>query len=244
MLSLVSQARRRLATPEFRRPRFWWSYLRGERLRILMYHSIVDNPRDPHAIRPAVFEAQMQALADEHCEIVSLDEGVRRLQKRESVQNAVAITFDDAYRDFLTTALPILERFGLPVTLFVPTGHVGGTAVWDSNDKTKQLMDWDELREAARRGVTLASHTISHPRLTECDDVQLHYELHNSLETLRSRAEKVCPALAYPAGAYGPREMQAASHAGYVCALGTSSRWGNGHDTDLFALRREGPAPL
>jgi len=40
----------------------------------------------------------------------------------------VAITFDDGYRDNLTVALPLLEKFGLPMTLFVTAGFVGAKA--------------------------------------------------------------------------------------------------------------------
>ena len=34
----------------------------------------------------------------------------------------VSITFDDGYRDNLTLAQPVMEREGVPFTLFVTTG--------------------------------------------------------------------------------------------------------------------------
>jgi len=233
LLGLASQN-----TDTFRRLASW---LVGNRLRILMYHSVSNNSKDPHAVAPSRFEQQMLALAAKGHEVISLGEGLRRLQGRQSLRRYVVLTFDDAYRDFLTNALPVLERFGYPATLFVPTGLVGGTATWDSYDPTKPLMDWDELREVHRRGVTIASHTVTHARLTECDERQLEYELRASLDTLRVRLGDVFPALSYPGGFYGPRERLAARQAGYVCAVGVASRWGNGTETDPFALRREKP---
>ena len=40
----------------------------------------------------------------------------------------LAVTFDDGYRSVLTHARPILERLGLPATVFVPTDFVGATS--------------------------------------------------------------------------------------------------------------------
>ena len=53
-------------------------------------------------------------------EIVSLDEGLRRLMQEDGRRFAV-LTFDDGYRDNVTHALPILERHDAPFTIFVPT---------------------------------------------------------------------------------------------------------------------------
>jgi peptidoglycan/xylan/chitin deacetylase (PgdA/CDA1 family) len=37
------------------------------------------------------------------------------------------VTFDDGYRDNLTEALPVLERFGTPAIIFVTTGFIEGS---------------------------------------------------------------------------------------------------------------------
>ena len=55
--------------------RYLPDWLSGNRLRILMYHSISDNPRDPHALAPVEFVRQMNFLQDK--KVVSLIEGLR-----------------------------------------------------------------------------------------------------------------------------------------------------------------------
>jgi peptidoglycan/xylan/chitin deacetylase (PgdA/CDA1 family) len=211
--------------------------LLGSRLRILMYHSISENQCDPHAISPPEFERQMRFL--QSAQVISLREGIKRLGEKRSVKNTWVITFDDALLDFYTTAMPILREFGYPVSLFIPTGLVGKGAVWDSYDKSKPLMTWEQLQECQRWQVGFGSHTVNHICLTECDEISLANELQLSLTTLQNNFENALPALAYPGGYHDARVREAASSAGYICALGASSHWGNGSESDLFQLRRE-----
>lgn len=213
------------------------AWLAGKRLRILMYHSISENPGDPHAISPSEFKRQMRSLQAAH--VISLEEGLECLEYRRPLKNIWVITFDDGLMDFYTTALPILREYGYPATVFVPTGLVGKSTVWDSYDKTKSLMTWHQMEECQQWNVTFGSHTANHARLTECNDEILMNELQISLQTLQNRLERVISALAYPGGYHDARVRQAARVAGYYCALGASSRWGNGPESDLFQLRRE-----
>lgn len=85
---------------------------------------------------PAAFEEQMRYVASRYNVISSWDL-VRALQQGHKLpRRALVITFDDGYRCFLDTAMPVLRRLGLPVTLFVATHVVGepGALFW-----------WDEL---------------------------------------------------------------------------------------------------
>ena len=205
-------------------------------LKILMYHSIADNSADPHAVHPERFEAQMSELAQNRS-AVDLPQAIGHLFKW-TFASGVALTFDDGYHDFLLHAAPILKRHDLPATVFVPTGHLGENAAWDSYDKSKRLLDWDELAEVQRMGFGVASHTISHPRLTECDDRTLEFELRGSLDQLKERLPEVVPLLSYPGGYFGSREMKAARAAGYTGAVGVASRFKNYFWTNPYHLRR------
>jgi peptidoglycan/xylan/chitin deacetylase (PgdA/CDA1 family) len=220
-----------------------WDYFSGNRLRILMYHSINDDPQDSHAISPAKFIKQIETLtARPGAQFICLSQGLERLaaSKPATLYNTFIITFDDAYRNFWQTAWPILQAHHIPATLFVPTRCLGGKAVWHSYNKNQFLMDWDEVIEASKQGVEMGSHTAGHVRLTECSDSMIESELDTSLDMLMSKlGTAVIPAIAYPGGYYDHRVINLARKCGYQCGLGASSRWGNGPETNLFMLRRE-----
>lgn len=103
---------------------------------VLAYHSVAA-PETAAWIDPRVhvasrlFERQMGFLKSRR-RIVSLTELVDTCERGETLPaGTVAITFDDGYLDNLTIAAPILDRLGIPATLFLATGYVAGrTCMW------------------------------------------------------------------------------------------------------------------
>ena len=70
------------------------------------------------------FARQMRHLQRGFC-VISLDEAIELLEARRPFPDrAVAVTFDDGYRNVLTSVLPILERDRIPAAVFVPPGQV------------------------------------------------------------------------------------------------------------------------
>ena len=60
-----------------------------------------------------------------HYRFISMKDAVDMLTGRKPVvPHSVVITFDDAYRNHLTHALPITQQYGAPAMVFVPTGLV------------------------------------------------------------------------------------------------------------------------
>lgn len=98
---------------------------------ILSFHRVNrdDDPFFP-ALPTDVFEMQMAFVARAYV-VLPLEELVDRMGRGMLPRNALAITFDDGYRDNLTHAAPILARHGLPATVFVVTGAIeSGEALW------------------------------------------------------------------------------------------------------------------
>ena len=59
-------------------------------------------------------------------DVVSLETAMHFLEAGRTVARPMAvITFDDGYGDFYDEAFPVLNDFGLPATVFLPTGYIG-----------------------------------------------------------------------------------------------------------------------
>jgi peptidoglycan/xylan/chitin deacetylase (PgdA/CDA1 family) len=94
---------------------------------IFALHSVVDDDtvRPDRTLRcPATrLEWALRWLRDEELDFIGLDEGVRRLRE-ENPRPFACFAFDDGYADNLTLALPIMERFAAPFTVYVTTGMI------------------------------------------------------------------------------------------------------------------------
>ena len=96
---------------------------------ILMFHEIQQDCRSElmTGTSVALFEYSLNWLRQEGWEIVSLEECLERLATDPRPRRYAVLTFDDGYRDNVTTALPILERNNAPFMMYVPTGALTRT---------------------------------------------------------------------------------------------------------------------
>jgi peptidoglycan/xylan/chitin deacetylase (PgdA/CDA1 family) len=104
---------------------------KNRKFEILRYHRVNDE-NDPifGAVPVKMFEKQMEVLAN-YFNVLPLEELVERTLHRDIPPAAIAITFDDGYRDNYENSFPILKRFGLPATIFLATGPLeSGALLW------------------------------------------------------------------------------------------------------------------
>ena len=206
----------------------------------LCYHAVSDGWADPLAMRPSDFERQLRLL---------LRRGFRPVGAAEFAQGGgrvLHITFDDAYRSVADNAVPILERLGMPATIFACTRFAAAGAAFEVPELAEQLaanrdemqtLQWERLRELADRGVEIGSHTVSHPHLTETSDADLEEELAGSRSEIEDNLGRRCRYLAYPFGHDDPRVHRAAAAAGYEAAF-TLADTPHASRENLFALPR------
>jgi peptidoglycan/xylan/chitin deacetylase (PgdA/CDA1 family) len=189
----------------------------------LVYHTIcaLDAPLAADIdISPGRFEAHMRWLSRRRKRVVTL----RSTLSANSGEDLIAITFDDGYRDNLTVALPILERYQLPMTLFVAAGFIG----------EEGYLAADDLRIMASHPlVTIGSHGFSHSHLTRLPKTDARLELARSKKVLEEITNTEIDLLAYPYGDCDSEIEELSKQCGYRAAW---SVW-NGTNSELSRWR-------
>ncbi len=129
-------------------------WLTRRRLKILLYHGVA--PSSGHVfnyrrkfVAPASFEKQVEFLARNYT-ILPLDEAVHLLYENKLPRHAVAITFDDGYRNNFEYAFPTLRTLGIPATIFLATDFVfDGKPLWV--DRLEYVMEHSDGTPADKR---------------------------------------------------------------------------------------------
>lgn len=197
---------------------------------VLCYHAVSATWPADLSVTPDALASQLELLTKRGYRGITFGDAALGEGRHRRV---VAVTFDDAYASTLTLAKPILESFGIPGTVFVPTDYVGGDPMcwpgidqWMGTPHEEELrpMSWDDIRALADAGWEVGSHTRSHPYLTKVDDDQLERELVESRETCEEMLDRPCRSLAYPYGDHDARVVAQTAAAGYAAAATFPSR--------------------
>jgi len=147
----------------------------------------------------------------------------------------VAITFDDGYRCLIEHALPVLQRFGFPATVFVPTSAIGDRNRWDVDPSLigLEVMSIEELREMDTSGLTVESHGHCHINLATIAVASALADLACSVEILTDLLSRPPRFLAYPFGQVTPDIEKAVIKLGFLAAFTIGTR-----DRGAFARTR------
>ena len=203
---------------------------RADQALVLCYHAVSPDWDAPLSVTPEALEEQLSYLVDRGYVGATFSD----LARGRLTGKVVAVTFDDAYRSVHRLARPILERLGLPGTLFAPTQYVGreepmawpGIDEWIGGPHEAELvpMSWDEARELHASGWEIGSHTVTHPKLTAIPDEHLAEELLASKAACEEQIGASCDSIAFPYGDHDDRVVSAAGRAGYLAAATLPSR--------------------
>ncbi|MBM3457732.1 MAG: polysaccharide deacetylase, partial [Armatimonadetes bacterium] len=186
-----------------------------ERVAVLMYHDVTDQPSVYFDITPAAFRFHLETLRRAGANVVSLADLYDHLRSGKLLPpRSVVLTFDDTYSGQLTHAYPLLKQYGYPATFFVHTGVIGRRT-------SRDHMTWEQLQALDEEGlVRVEAHTESHPDdLRKLTDEELQRELVDSKKLLEERLGKQIRFLAYPVGNADGRVAQVTREAGYEMAF-------------------------
>jgi len=118
---------------------------RDQKILVLIYHQVFKerNPYFPNEPDIRVFDEQM-AIVSKHFNVVLLGDGLKQLELGTLPAKSIAITFDDGYQNCRKNAVPILKKYQLPATLFIPTDAMEEGVMW--NDKLFQIIHKTQVK--------------------------------------------------------------------------------------------------
>jgi peptidoglycan/xylan/chitin deacetylase (PgdA/CDA1 family) len=194
-----------------------------------MYHSIADDgPAELVRYRttPAAFDAQLGLLKRKGFHGIGSRQLARHLAANRPFRGRpVLLTFDDGYRDFATTAAPILRKHGLTADVFLVSDKVGGTADWDTfHAPSASLMDWGEIAGLAAQGIAFGSHLATHRPVDSLSADDLLREAARSKAEIEMRLGQEVTSVAIPHGIYDFRVIPALQLCGYRLGFSTNPR--------------------
>lgn len=165
---------------------------------VLLYHQVGGAKPSAVNLSSDRFREQLQYLQSLG-RIGTLDEGVAAVRRDSGPLHeppGLAVTFDDGTADFVDSALPLLERYRVPVTLYVATQWIDeGRSFWDDGT----VLSWAALRDALTTGlVTVGSHTHSHALLDRLPADKIASELDRSIGLIEDNLGVKPQHFAYP----------------------------------------------
>jgi peptidoglycan/xylan/chitin deacetylase (PgdA/CDA1 family) len=201
---------------------------------ILGFHSL-DDRQSAISFSPLLFRQAMERLHKSGYRTLGLEEVIGYLRRQEPFpDSAFVITFDDGYQSVYQEAFPVLQEFGFTATIFITVGEESSDRLPGMEGRT--MLSWQEVEEMHRLGITIGSHTLTHPDLTSVSLNRIETELQRSKRMIEDRLSVPVTCFAYPYGYYDrPGREIVRRH--YDCAC--SSQLGRVKmSSDLYALER------
>lgn len=209
---------------------------------ILMYHDILPKKEVFFDVTPEELEAHFQKIKAAGLTPISPDALYAHLRTGVPLPNKpVLLSFDDGYGGHYQYVYPLLKKYNFPAVFSIYLNKVEG--------KTKRSsVTWAQLKEmAADPLVTIASHSIKHPRdLRPLTDDELNQEVIQSKVLLEKQLGIPIRYFTYPEGKYDARVKQWAIAAGYKMAFSMDdlNEGYAGQSPDLFSISRFGQSSI
>ena len=197
---------------------------------IVMYHRFGEDAYPSTNTRLDQLDAHIAELARGGYTVRPVADIVAALKTGAPLPDrTVGITIDDAYASVYDHAWPRLRAAGLPFTVFVSSDAIDQGA--------GGMMNWDQIRELARAGVTIGHHAAAHAHMAGADPTANAADIARATRRLRAELGQAPTLFAYPYGEYSLALRAAIAVAGFSAAFGQHS--GVAHaQSDMFALPR------
>jgi peptidoglycan/xylan/chitin deacetylase (PgdA/CDA1 family) len=205
---------------------------------VLLYHRVGRRSVSEVDLDAAIFAEQMAFLADS-TDVIRLERALRELEDPPPTprrRQAVVVSFDDGTDDFVDVAVPILDRYRVPVTMYLATAFVDdGLSFADG----VRPASWAGLADACATGlVDIGSHTHRHRLLDRLPPADVVDELDRSVALIGEHLGRTASDFAYPKAVFGSPDANRAVHARFRSAAVSGTRANVPGRTDPYRLAR------
>ncbi len=203
---------------------------------VLLYHRVGGASGNEIDLPTDLFAQQIEALA-EAGNVVSIDAAVERLASGATDgPDPVVVTFDDGTADFASEAMPVLERFRVPATIYVATDFIERSQSFPHDGVP---LSWSALADAQSTGlVTVGSHTHTHALLDRATPTVVAEELDRSIGLIEERLATTPTHFAYPKALGATGDAEAEVRRRFRSAALAGGRPNRYDGTDLHRLLR------
>ncbi|MBY8911901.1 polysaccharide deacetylase family protein [Bacillus sp. YC2] len=209
-----------------------WIKTKGTaKLPILMYHSI--SKGNSLRVPKEEFRDQMKWLHENGYYTMTPEEAyVMLTEDRQPSEKCVLITFDDGYTDNYKEAYPVLKKYNMKATIFMIGKLIGH----------KHHLTEEQMKEMAKHGISIQSHTMNHLELNGLMPKQQHSEMADSKQLFDHMFRQHTAMISYPVGRFNAETLKAAAGTGYRMAV-TTEPGAASREQGLYALRRVRVSP-
>lgn len=169
---------------------------------ILCYHAVGNRPIN-HLCLPLEKFVQHIEFIRRHYELISLDDAVSRVRSGRNEKLAVAITFDDGYRE-THWAVQYLAYFGIPACFFVSAGHVQDESLFEhdlrAGFRNALPMSAAEVQILGANGMVVGSHGMYHEDFGKIETATADHVLHQSCNLIREITGREPVHFSFPVG--------------------------------------------
>jgi peptidoglycan/xylan/chitin deacetylase (PgdA/CDA1 family) len=191
----------------------------AESLPILTFHTL-DDRRSVISFSPELFRRVLSRLQERGYRPLRLSEAAGYLHRGAVFpEKSLVLTFDDGYQTVYDVAFPVLQRYGMPATVFLTVGE-DKPAFPDGCLPSLQgqpMLTWPQIREMQRWGMDFGAHTLTHPDLTRLPRQRAEAEILSSKSAIEHALGSTVECFAYPYGRYD-RNSRDIVRQHYACA--------------------------
>ncbi|WP_421779456.1 polysaccharide deacetylase family protein [Kiloniella litopenaei] len=198
---------------------------------VIMYQRFEESKYPTTSTALAVLTDHVQELQDSKYNVLPLTDVVDAIKNNLPLPDrTISITIDDAYLSFYETAWPVLQKAGLPITLFVTTSAVDQNRIG--------YMSWSQIRELSSDPlVTIGNHANEVRHIAHLSQQEQKQIIDQSNQTFRRALGKQPNLFAYPFGEISNDLENILKVAGFKAAFGQHSG-AIGPNSNLMALPR------